>query len=95
MATARPIYSPPFFDNVSMADISVQNSENISLPLPEFKPDDMFKSQDIVENRSEPERPRSPICEAPPSIFKPFPKDMCGNPMAYFPGGKMRNWQKK
>ena len=29
------------------------------------------------------------------SIFTPFPKDMCGNPTAYFPEGKLKRWQKK
>ena len=62
---------------------------------PIFNPDDMFKTPSIQDAVSEPQRPASPMTGVQRSIFTPFPKDMCGNPTAYFPNGKMKRWQKK
>ena len=54
----------------------------------------MLKSQSGQDAKSEPQRPASPMSGVPTTIFKPFPQDMCGNPNAYFPGGKMKKWQR-
>ena len=38
-------------------------------------------------------RPLSPPSGTQPNILRPFAKDMCGNPMCYFPKGRMQPLQ--
>jgi hypothetical protein len=91
----RPISLPPIQLKYQMDQIKAFKPEAKSEAPRDFNPDQMFKEQHLHEAISEPERPRSPMMDGYRSIFRPFPKDMCGNPNAYFPGGKMKKWQRK
>ena len=70
--TVRPIWTPPLNDNRILADISVANDDNVSQQLPKFKPDEMFKKQDVPDIISEKQRPKSPMSGVPRSIFMPL-----------------------
>ena len=57
--------------------------------------DDFLLGNELTPTKSVQYRPLSPPPGVQPNIFRPFPKDMCGNPTAYFFRENMKLWEKK